>query len=524
MHTSFQKGLEELGCDASDMITSIHAFFHDWPSRWEDFTEVQKRMKVPQLNFIKHVSSRWLTLQPAAARVLQQWDAIIEYFLKYIPTKATHLMGTVTCKKIVCFLKKKTIKAELCFVVSSASLFSEFTRYFQKEEPLIHLLYEHLKYLLLKLMTRICKSESLNLAQHPGKEMLEAQNLLPPSKIILSEEVLNCLSVIALADKNNFFVCAQKHYIAASRYILNKVQPGSNIQCFRCLQPNRINSAESMKDIMEIVGFLPNKIDSEKLKAEWLLLSSEDKIDAKDDRIDHFWAQVFDLKHLNDDKYPNLAQVVKPSLTLSHGSANVERGFSRSSRVLTEDKASMSVKTLNSRLTVLDGLQSFGNKPECVPITKELLNLARNAHNNYNLYLEKERIRKEEETRKKEIAEKEEAMVKENIRKIEESEKDIEMLKNELKFAKKDEKTHIDKLLMINLSDKLLDEANKRLKKALDSNNFVEAKIAQAIIEGVVKTKEEFKEKRKAVTVLEKRIEKRKDSVITNFFNKKPRN
>ncbi len=36
--------------------------------------------------------------------------------------------------------------------------------------------------------------------------MLEAQNLLPPSKIILSEEVLNCLSVIALADKNNFFV------------------------------------------------------------------------------------------------------------------------------------------------------------------------------------------------------------------------------------------------------------------------------------------------------------------------------
>lgn len=69
------------------------------------------------------------------------------------------------------------------------------------------------------------------------------------------------------------------------------------------------------------------------------------------------------------------------------------------------------------------------------------------------------------------------------LKEIEDNKNGIEKLKDDLKIAKKGENTQLK------VSDKLLDEANKRLKKALNAKDFVEAKVAQAMIEGVVKTK-----------------------------------
>lgn len=66
-------------------------------------------------------------------------------------------------------------------------------------------------------------------------------------------------------------------------------------------------------------------------------------------------------------------------------------------------KASMSIKMLNSELAVSDGLCWFENKP----ITKELLKLAYHAYSSYAAFLEKERLKKEEETRMSKISTKE---------------------------------------------------------------------------------------------------------------------
>ena len=62
-----------------------------------------------------------------------------------------------TCEVV----KKPTMKAELNFVISSAHIFTSVTGFFQKEEPLIHLLHSVLSSLVMKLLGRICKSEIL---------------------------------------------------------------------------------------------------------------------------------------------------------------------------------------------------------------------------------------------------------------------------------------------------------------------------------------------------------------------------
>jgi len=63
-----------------------------------------------------------------------------------------------------------------------------------------------------------------------------------------------------------------------------------------------------------------------------------------------------------EPKYPQASKVVKAALALSHGNAEVERVFSASRRYLTEDRASLSEKTVNAVITVKDTMKLYDNK------------------------------------------------------------------------------------------------------------------------------------------------------------------
>jgi hypothetical protein len=98
------------------------------------------------------------------------------------------------------------------------------------------------------------------------------------------------------------------------------------------------------------------------------------------------------------DKWKVLPAVVKACLCLSHGNADVERGFSKSGNILTEGNTAMSLKMLNARLTVSAAMMACSNKPHLVPVTRQLLKLGCQAHSSYTAYLA-EQNRAEEELR-----------------------------------------------------------------------------------------------------------------------------
>ena len=62
----------------------------------------------------------------------------------------------------------------------------------------------------------------------------------------------------------------------------------------------------------------------------------EDELHSKSNRIDVYWNQFFKkTDKAGEMKYQLVSNVVKAALSLSHGSADVERGFSSSQRVMT---------------------------------------------------------------------------------------------------------------------------------------------------------------------------------------------
>lgn len=516
MHNAFQKGLEELGYDASDLIISLYYYFKDWPSRWEDFNNIQCAKGLHQMQFIKHIRTRWLTIQSAANRVLEQWDAIIEYFLKYIPSKQERFMGTMAYKRIISLLKKKTVKLELMFIKSSSSLFTKFTGMFQKEEPLIHIMYDHIDEVLLAIMGRICKKEIVeHFLKIENEDVFKPENLLLHKDIFFCDTIRSALSPLTKQEKESFLLSVKKHYIAAGNYILKKRKESINLKAFSCLNPKKIKDKESELNVIRLATCLPILVDTENLVDEWKLLQFENL--EGPDRIDHFWNKVFQIKIIDRFKYPVLTEVVKIALSLINGSADIERGFSKSKRIMPEDRTSMSIRTLNAKLTVHDALKQYQNRPELVPINKKLLTLGSAASKSYKHHLEQERLRKEAAEKKIKEEEGRKAVEEKKMKELSYNKKDIDKFKEELKIAKKKENTQVE------ASEKLLQEANRRLKKALDKGDYTEAKLAQTMIEGVVKSKEDCRDSRKTIDSIEKKIEKRKDSIITSFFTKKPR-
>lgn len=112
VHNGFKKGLEVFGDDVSDFAIQLFHFFDGEPLRLEEFKKIQIKLEVDQHKFIKHVSSRWLTLHESASRIIEQWDVIREYFLKWLPKNRPKGTDSIRYKNIVRYLKAKTMKGE----------------------------------------------------------------------------------------------------------------------------------------------------------------------------------------------------------------------------------------------------------------------------------------------------------------------------------------------------------------------------------------------------------------------------
>ena len=87
------------------------------------------------------------------------------------------------------------------------------------------------------------------------------------------------------------------------------------------------------------------------------------------ERVDHYWKNIELMKKaLGDLKYPLIIKVVKAAISLAHGNAEVERGFSKSAKNVIKDSV-LSEASVNAIQSTKDGLKSVSNQSHTVPIT-----------------------------------------------------------------------------------------------------------------------------------------------------------
>ena len=98
-------------------------------------------------------------------------------------------------------------------------------------------------------------------------------------------------------------------------------------------------------------------------------------------------------------KFANLWKVCKIIFTLSHGQADIERGFSVNKELLIEN---MKQKSLVSQRTVCDQLSDYTNQLQEYKIEKKLFLSCKNARMRYeNHYVKKAKKRKNPKSQRK---------------------------------------------------------------------------------------------------------------------------
>jgi hypothetical protein len=230
-----------------------------------------------------------------------------------------------------------------------------------------------------------------------------------------------------------------------------------------CLHMNKVTKTDDVCD---------------RVNAEWMVYMSDSSVDALQLTFDTscdicaYWQNVSELLNgTGGKKYSNLSDVAKAALTLSHGNAIPERGFSVNNAMLGKEKLSLAEKTIVAQRIVKGVVNIFGSVTN-VLITKDIINAARMAYSEYALCLEEERRQKAKELQKTVEAEKE-VEEKRQLQKTKES------IVEQLRAEEQAEKEHKREL---NTAKELLSEASNKMAEAIQRNNMQSVKGAQMML------------------------------------------
>ena len=138
VHNSFGKGLDKYGKDAEQFVIDLHSLFKYSAARREDFRKLQLNLDVELKLFIEHSSLRWLSIGPAVRRILEQWEAIVQ-FVKFLESDPKKIPQSAAFKRVQATVKRAEILVQLNFIASTVTLFEAFILNFQNDEPKIHI-------------------------------------------------------------------------------------------------------------------------------------------------------------------------------------------------------------------------------------------------------------------------------------------------------------------------------------------------------------------------------------------------
>ena len=156
VNNSFGKAVQVLKdleiIDLDQFAIDLHFFFKLSAARREDYAKIAELTDITAVYMMKHVQTRWLSIEKVLVRIMEQFNNLKVYFLETLPKQKNFKRDIATSKlgvpnryqRIAALLKSKVTVAYVAFVVHTAAPFKRFMLTFQTREPMIHLLYDEM--------------------------------------------------------------------------------------------------------------------------------------------------------------------------------------------------------------------------------------------------------------------------------------------------------------------------------------------------------------------------------------------
>ena len=198
----------------------------------------------------------------------------------------------------------------------------------------------------------------------------------------LGEETRKSLEYLSKEERETFFGDVKNIFQSIASYFkLNLPLNNSFLRDMKILGPSGRLDPEGVDTIVRIGRQVPGLLSSsdiDLLAHEWLIYSIEtienswiiknrfydsganEHIEYQD--IDYYWNRIFMIvDNGGNPKYRTLTKLVRNILIISHGNADVERGFSSNGNILTEDRTLLSDKSINGLRTIYDAVSHLAN-------------------------------------------------------------------------------------------------------------------------------------------------------------------
>ena len=361
VHNVGKKGSKEFksatGFDIGDFLTDVYFYFDKSTKRKGQLKEFCDFVHIKYRKLLKHVDTRWLSLDTVVTRVLQSYPALQSLFLseggnskktKAKPSGRTYLGAADRKARLKGYFEDPMTEIYLLFYQNAMQSFSPILKLLQTECSMIYSLHSSLEQFVQCLLSHIKYPSALtgNLSDVDVSDRTNSLGLheLP---IGFQTRSMLCKDEIKPALSKKFLEAARSFYEKATTYALNTLPLNDNVIIHATvIDPAKRRNAK-INDIHFFLKRFPGHVaDSEHnmLEHEFLSFRLLPDCDIDDTlAIDKQWLK---LRH----KYPILFKLAQLILSLPHGNADEERVFSLCTKNKTNFRGSLSTQTLASLL------------------------------------------------------------------------------------------------------------------------------------------------------------------------------
>ena len=303
IHNAFGKGLEKCGKEIDQLCMDLHALFKYSAARCEDFREVQIEMDLDLTNFLQHTVVRWLSIGSAVKRILEQWEALTQ-FVTDLAKDPKKLPRSINFKRVHMMLnakEKMVTRVLLEFLNDVIPVFEQFLLLFQIASPVIHIMYDSMCDILVRLLRKFMKGQAVEKRYGSDLTSIECQDVklqLPDKSIVIGKGAREAL-VKLTSEQQRQALLGIRSFMCTTYTELQQKLPLKNelLQQLGCTNLLKRKKESTVSSIERLTTVLQPAVSTSEVIDEWKLFQVDNELPDynQQERIEKYWNAVFQL-------------------------------------------------------------------------------------------------------------------------------------------------------------------------------------------------------------------------------------
>ena len=269
-HLCASHACEKLPRTAEELLRDIYNYFCHSSKRQVEFRAVQCFVGVEPHKLLRPCQTRWLSLHACVSRVIEQWDALVQFF-----EVAVDQDNLLVSQKILSHLKNPIWKLYFYFLDFVLPKFTELNLMFQSAKTSIHCLHNGLQAIYKEFLSCYMRDAYWRHTPLKNVDPTSSVNFLPLKSMYMGARVTLCLSEREYMERGpdvqHFLKRAQEFFIEAAQQIQKRFPIGDLIvEMLQVLDPDVSHS--TFPSLVPLATRFPNLISDGTGASQFLTL------------------------------------------------------------------------------------------------------------------------------------------------------------------------------------------------------------------------------------------------------------